>query len=117
MKTTNPTEIVHSAANVAGYPADKTPNTMWIGRGEVTNATEYELFHSADTYSGNSGAVVFDNAQKIYGIHLGGTKSSNNAASITRDLFNVLTSIAFTPVEDLGVMESDLEAHLPYTER
>jgi V8-like Glu-specific endopeptidase len=84
---------------VTGYPADKTPHTMWTMAGRVRRLTPLRVFYAADTSPGESGAPVYNAMPSracsycIIGIHGYGTsgdpkRRDNSGVRVTQEVLN-----------------------------
>ncbi|MCK4551568.1 MAG: trypsin-like serine protease [Tenericutes bacterium] len=78
--------------SVTGYPGDKPSWTMWKGDGKITSTLTYRLRHNVDTYTGQSGAPMYDSNNIVWGIHTkGGNVFINNSGrKIDETLYNYL---------------------------
>ncbi len=69
--------------NVAGYPDDKRPGTLWYHGLPLKRVTSQFLYYDIDTYGGQSGAPVFlrisgDPVRRVVGIHSYGPADKND---------------------------------------
>lgn len=78
-----PTNTLH----VAGYPGDKEPN-MFEADGNITDVTDYQYRHDADTTGGMSGSPMYyqrsGNSYNICSIHVGYTNALFTTYNISR---------------------------------
>lgn len=84
--------------DIAGYPGDKPPRTMWNAGGNATALDEELIFYQISTYGGQSGSGVratFQNLPaptlpRIVGIHVAGDEDldANFACRLTQDKIN-----------------------------
>ena len=77
--------------------ADIWASTQWAGRGVATEAQPLstDLFHSADTYEGQSGAPIClraDGKLCLIGIHTGASSSNNKGVRVTRRMLKEICS-------------------------
>jgi glutamyl endopeptidase len=80
-------------ANVAGYPGDKPPGTLWYDNRRVGSVNPDKVFYAADTAGGQSGGPVYiiQNGQRIgIGIHAYGGGTSNSGTRISTQVFRNL---------------------------
>ena len=77
---------------VTGYPGDKPAWTMWEGDGKITSTYTYRLRHDVDTFSGQSGAPMYDSNHIVWGIHTTGgfLLIKNTGRRIDETLYNYL---------------------------
>lgn len=78
---TNPNFSLNETITLPGYGADKR-GELWESTGRVVNQDTYRLYHTADTYSGNSGSPILNSKQEIIGVHVTGG-STNGAVKLT----------------------------------
>jgi len=71
---------------ITGYPGDKTATyglTQWTHSSPVISQTGSKFSYATDTYGGQSGSAVFDNATgNIIGIHTSGSATANFATQL-----------------------------------
>lgn len=87
---------------IAGFPGDKTPTRMWVGKGKTTTIQNRRVFYKIDTYGGQSGSAVFLKksgcGQCSMAIHAYGTYGSppysnnNHGTRITKAVYKNLQS-------------------------
>ncbi|MBV9787234.1 MAG: serine protease [Chloroflexi bacterium] len=86
------------ATNLAGYPGDKTANTLWRDNDTVRSTATRRLYYANDTAGGQSGSPVWNNgancstcsiAVHAYGV---GSNGYNGGTRITEAVFNNLTN-------------------------
>ncbi len=77
--------------NVAGYPGDKPPGTLWYDTKRVASVSASKVFYDIDTAGGQSGAAVYriDNNGKRIGIavHAYGGPTTNSGTRISTPVF------------------------------
>jgi glutamyl endopeptidase len=94
-------EIKNRLCDIAGYPGDKPPGTMWNGNGTLPNhADDVFLFYQISTYGGQSGSAVRSHfptlpapgVPRIIGIHVAGSTvlNSNFAVRLTGEVLDML---------------------------
>ncbi len=75
-------DLESSAVFMAGYPGDLDDGEqMYFGFGDISDASDGEVFHSVDTYNGMSGAGIFrryNGGMYIVGVHTGGAAGYSN---------------------------------------
>jgi glutamyl endopeptidase len=85
-------------ANIAGFPIDKPPGTLWGNTRRLSQIQPNTLYYETDTYGGMSGAPVVCWNGRDYvaiGIHNYGDLSGNRATRINASVFaNLETWIA-----------------------
>jgi len=83
-------------ANIAGYPADKTPpGTLWFHSRGVIGADERTFLYDADTAPGQSGAPVWrlaDGRRYVVEIHTNGEQSGNSATRIVETVYDNISA-------------------------
>ena len=85
-------ELSSMAVNVAGYPADKSFGTQWLGGDPLSIVGKRRLFYYIDTYGGQSGACVWQyDGENRYAVAVHGYGGCPNAATrITQYRFDLL---------------------------
>jgi glutamyl endopeptidase len=79
--------LVGKAANISGYPGDKTgpeDGTQWYDARQIQSVDEFKLHYQIDTYGGQSGSAVhiIDGEQRFaVGIHTYGDSYLGNSAT------------------------------------
>lgn len=70
------TNIANQTIKVYGYPSDKISNTgtysQWGMSGSVEREDTSLAFYQLDTFNGQSGSALLNNANEIVGVHRGG---------------------------------------------
>jgi len=76
--------------NIVGYPADKSPSTMWRASCDIDPIAGHpNLFETqCDTYSGSSGSSIYDfdkptMTRNIYGVNVAENPQYNIGVRIT----------------------------------
>jgi V8-like Glu-specific endopeptidase len=72
--------------NIAGYPGDKPPGTMWYHGRKAKAVTARTIVYDIDTMGGQSGSPVWLRAhgkRTMVAIHTNGSPSGNSATRIT----------------------------------
>jgi glutamyl endopeptidase len=93
--------LKEKSVDIAGYPGDKLPRTMWHAEGNLPKEIDQHfLFYQISTYSGQSGSAVtalFKNlvnptVPRIVGIHVAGVQdlNTNFAVRITQDVIDTV---------------------------
>ncbi len=83
-------ELKGRKLNLAGYPGDKPPGTMWYHGRVSTGVSSRVITYDIDTAGGQSGSPVWQRqgAQRtVVGIHTNGAQSGNSATRITQPVF------------------------------
>lgn len=89
----NDAALVNTQAEVAGYPGDKPPGTMWRHALPIESVDPLKVFYTIDTAGGQSGAPVCitEGGELVaVGVHAYGGGTSNSATRINQDVFNNL---------------------------
>lgn len=89
----NDAALVNTQAEVAGYPGDKPPGTMWRHALPIQSVDPLKVFYTIDTAGGQSGAAVSitEGGELVaVGVHAYGGGTSNSATRITLNVFNNL---------------------------
>lgn len=81
-----------SDVSVIGYPDDKQNGSMWGGNGKIINIIN-RIQHNVDTYGGQSGSPILNNANQVLGVHRGGDSSNGYGVKMTTDLYNYLETL------------------------
>jgi V8-like Glu-specific endopeptidase len=84
-----------TTGNLAGYPGDKPPGTLWYGSNRVASVSSRKVFYDIDTAGGQSGAAVYrikSGQRTAFGIHAYGGAANNSATRITTPVFQNLTN-------------------------
>lgn len=71
---------------VAGYPGDKPPHTMWSAGGMLSEVHSSALGYRISTFEGQSGSALSyfgGQSYDIVGIHVGGNDNANYACRVT----------------------------------
>ncbi|MDG6101725.1 trypsin-like peptidase domain-containing protein [Dactylosporangium aurantiacum] len=92
--------------NIAGYPGDKTPGTMWNGSGKLPAVTDpHLLFYRISTFPGQSGAAIRMASPppkptfSVVGIHVAGFgDEANFAVRINTEVYAQI--MAWMPATD-----------------
>lgn len=83
--------LTDRVVNVAGYPADKRPGTLWYDARAVASTTASKIYYDIDTAGGQSGAPVYvvdDDARRIgVAIHAYGGAVTNSGTRISASVF------------------------------
>lgn len=85
--------LLAATANVAGYPSDRPPGTLWYDNRKVGSVNTDKVSYAADTAGGQSGAGVYiiQEGQRIaVAIHAYGGKTSNSGTRISSQVFSNL---------------------------
>jgi glutamyl endopeptidase len=83
--------LQQATVNVYGYPADKTPGTLWGHQRKLMQVMPQQLKYHISTFGGQSGCPVFltqgtDNSG--VGIHTSGDQTGNFATRINDEVFD-----------------------------
>jgi glutamyl endopeptidase len=90
---------------VEGYPGDKPYGTMWWGSGTVSSSTANRIFHTIDTFGGESGSPVYRYRSSseglcagwcVTGIHTTGG-STNGATRFNSSVLSIIQYVANLP--------------------
>ncbi|GAA1499778.1 hypothetical protein GCM10009827_003400 [Dactylosporangium maewongense] len=92
--------------NIAGYPGDKIPGTMWNGSGKLpTEVDQHLLFYRISTFPGQSGAAIRMASPPpkptfgVVGIHVAGYgDEANFAVRINAEVYAQI--MAWMPADD-----------------
>jgi V8-like Glu-specific endopeptidase len=79
--------------NLAGYPADKPPGTMWYHGRLAKSVSPRVITYDIDSYGGQSGSAVWQrqgDKRIVVGIHTNGAYSGNSATRIVPAVYNNL---------------------------
>lgn len=71
---------------ISGYPVyvnNSKTNQQWKKSGKLTSITDYLLSYKIDTSGGQSGSPIFDNYNRVIGIHTSGSSTSNYGVKLT----------------------------------
>jgi V8-like Glu-specific endopeptidase len=83
-------DLANRALNVAGYPGDKPPGTLWYETRRTASLTASKVYYDIDTAGGQSGAPVFvvDGDRRIgVAVHAYGGATTNSGTRISRQVF------------------------------
>lgn len=69
-----------------GYPTDKPRRTMWQGSGTIHKLSDRNVFYSIDTYSGQSGSGVFNDANQLLAVHAYSQTTQNYGTKINESV-------------------------------
>lgn len=81
--------------NLAGYPDDKSPGTLWWQARRVERVRSDSLGYTIDTEGGQSGAPLWwkaDSGRQVVAIHTGGLGGLNHAVRIGQGVLNNLSA-------------------------
>lgn len=87
------TDLASSVANIAGYPGDQAPGTLWYDKRKIAAVNPNKVYYDIDTYGGQSGAAVYvaDGEQRIaVAIHAYGGATTNSGTRISKEVFDNL---------------------------
>jgi len=88
-------DLAGTVVNIAGYPGDKPPGTIWFDARQVASTTPSKVHYDIDTAGGQSGAAVYriDNGQRIgVAIHAYGGATTNSGTRISPPVFRNLSA-------------------------
>ena len=92
----NDPELDGAVVNVAGYPGDKPPGTLWFDAHLVARTGPTKVHYDIDTAGGQSGAAVYvinpDRRRIAVAIHAYGGASTNSGTRISAAVFRNLTA-------------------------
>lgn len=86
--------------NIAGYPSDKPPGTLWYHARRLERIEPRLLYYNIDTAGGQSGAPAWAQAQGqrlVVGVHTGGAITGNSAVRIDPVVFDTLSAWIQSP--------------------
>lgn len=86
-------KLLTSTANVAGYPGDKPPGTLWYDFRKVGSVNPDKVYYEADTAGGQSGACVYifhEGQRTVIAIHAYGGNTANSGTRISSQVFTNL---------------------------
>jgi len=90
------TELQAMTVNVAGYPGDQDPGTLWYDTKQVASVSATKVHYDIDTAGGQSGAAVYhiDPAGKRVGvaIHAYGGATTNSGTRISAPVFTNISN-------------------------
>lgn len=72
---------------ITGYPSDKG-YSLWTQRGKIIEDSNFRLKYKVDTYKGQSGSPIYQEAEyRAVGIHTTGSSSVNSGVKLGERLF------------------------------
>jgi glutamyl endopeptidase len=86
-------QLRDQTANIAGYPSDKDPGTLWYDSRQIASLSPRKVYYDIDTAGGQSGSAVycvFDGARTAIAVHTYGDANVNSGTRITDDVYNNL---------------------------
>jgi glutamyl endopeptidase len=89
----NDATLLSATANIAGYPSDKAPGTLWYDNRNVGTVKPDKVYYAADTAGGQSGACVYliKNRKRVgVAIHAYGGATSNSGTRISSEVYTNL---------------------------
>ena len=88
-------ELDGALLNIAGYPGDKPPGTLWFDSHLVARTGPTKVHYDIDTAGGQSGAAAYvideDDRRIAVAIHAYGGATTNSGTRITPPVFRNLT--------------------------
>lgn len=81
---------LNQALQIAGYPGDKEPNTLYSGKGKLLKTTEHYLYYDVDTYNGESGSPILNSQNLIIGVHTTGPGGYNYGTRINKEKLSLI---------------------------
>jgi V8-like Glu-specific endopeptidase len=89
----NDGQLTGARLNLAGYPGDKPPGTMWFHGRVATGVSPRVITYDIDTAGGQSGSPVWvqrGDSRVVVGIHTNGAAGGNSATRIVKPVFDNL---------------------------
>jgi len=83
-------ELSTHVLNIAGYPGDKPPGTLWYDSHKTASVTSSKVFYDIDTMGGQSGAPVYviEGDRRIgVAVHAYGGPTTNSGTRISSAVF------------------------------
>ena len=74
---------------LSGYPTDHS-YFQYSAAGIMNSISSYRVSHNVDSYSGQSGAPLYDSNGYVYAIHTGGDSSLNYGCRITSSIVAII---------------------------
>jgi glutamyl endopeptidase len=91
----NDDELAGAALNIAGYPGDKAPGTLWFDSHLVARTGPTKVHYDIDTAGGQSGAAAYvvdpQDSRIAVAIHAYGGATTNSGTRISAPVFRNLT--------------------------
>ncbi|CAA9303476.1 MAG: Glutamyl endopeptidase precursor, blaSE [uncultured Frankineae bacterium] len=87
-------ELAGRVLNVAGYPGDQPPGTLWYGSRTVAALGPSKVHYDIDTAGGQSGAAVYvieDGKRLGVAVHAYGGPTTNSGTRISPEVFRNLS--------------------------
>ncbi|GIF22618.1 V8-like Glu-specific endopeptidase [Actinoplanes tereljensis] len=88
-------ELAERVVNIAGYPGDKEPGTLWYDARAVAALAPSKVHYDLDTAGGQSGAAVYvidEDGRRIgVGVHAYGGPTTNSGTRISPPVFKNLS--------------------------
>ncbi|MDF3142912.1 MULTISPECIES: endopeptidase [unclassified Streptomyces] len=84
-------DLLKTTGNIAGYPGDKPPGTLWYAARGVDSVTARKVYYDIDTAGGQSGSSVYriDNGNRYgFAIHAYGGARVNSGTRFTTPVYN-----------------------------
>jgi glutamyl endopeptidase len=84
-------DLVASVGNIAGYPGDKPPGTLWYDYHKIASVNSRKVYYDIDTYGGQSGSSVYriiNGGRYGIAIHAYGGATTNSGTRIVTPVYN-----------------------------
>ncbi|MGW5737705.1 MULTISPECIES: trypsin-like serine peptidase [Streptomyces] len=84
-------DLLKTTGNIAGYPGDKPPGTLWYAARGVDSVAARKVYYDIDTAGGQSGSSVYriDNNNRYgFAIHAYGGARVNSGTRFTTPVYN-----------------------------
>ena len=88
-------DLADRVVNIAGYPGDKPPGTMWYDARTIASTRPARVYYDIDTAGGQSGAAVYhiEDGQRIaVAVHAYGGAVTNSGTRISAPAFKNLSN-------------------------